>query len=443
MKTSAITRVIYWYLLCTPIVASLNGLSQYVLGISILGPLYHTIVTLSLIFLGLAARQVQKNRLFIIVVFGSFIILITAQLALGYSDLSDLGQLYKYYMPLMLFAVYYRWKYLGEVTIQQYFMRLFENIPLLYSALIFFSFVAYYSTGFTASPWTAGERFTGFIFAYNGTVNAFLICAYINLILLKSSAWKKGLNGAAFFLLNSKTVLVYYALIGWSFIKRYMGKRKKQLVGVVVIGVPVLVLSAWFGYGLAARSAYSIWGQGQKGKLPSVGEFSQFLQSVRVEWWDFMIRDVSIWPTTNLMFGNGFNVIRQGNSPLWADHPDSNLYIATRYSYKVFTKSDKAFEFDGLAQLDLFGFPILALFVVTFYLYPLWRVRLPYFRIYYLGLILISLFSGQILNNPQVSPLLVFFIIILKAKSAQDGAGRTKPVNPNDMQLLKKDFASA
>jgi hypothetical protein len=156
-----------------------------------------------------------------------------------------------------------------------------------------------------------------------------------------------------------------------------------------------------------------------------------------------MIRDVSIWPITNLMFGNGFNIIRQGNSPFWVDSPDSNLYIASRYRYREFTKSNKAFEFDGLAQLDLFGFPILALFVITFYLYPLWCVRLPYFRLYYLGLILVSLFSGQILNNPQASALLVFFVILLKAKSARDGAGGTKSVNPNNMQLLKKDFASA
>src|SRR5712664_2652927 len=95
-----------------PLVTSVNGLSLHLLGLSAVGPIYHGVFSLLLIAIALASDQVEKGWAIIAVLFGTFILLVSAQLVAGFSYASDIGTLYKWFMPLLLFAAYFRWRYL-------------------------------------------------------------------------------------------------------------------------------------------------------------------------------------------------------------------------------------------------------------------------------------------------------------------------------------------
>ena len=129
----------------------------------------------------------------------------------------------------------------------------------------------------------------------------------------------------------------------------------------------------------------------------------------RAAWWAYVLDDAVSWPVPNLIFGNGTNIDRRIESPVWS------LLLGDRYYSDLrVDKTTKTLELDILGHFDLFGGVGVIAFVTALYLYPFLAIRLPFFRIYLLSLIVVSMSGGHVLNNPQTSTLFVASIVFLQ-----------------------------
>jgi len=427
--------LICWYLLGVPVVTSLNGLSLHIFGVSSIGPLYHVFFSVLLICTGLIHPKVEKNYPVLLAIFGSFVGLVGVQLVLGFSAFAvfDLGQLYKWYMPLLLFAVYYRWSYLRKHEAARRLSKVFQNVPLVYSIAIVISVLTFVVFGFNPTLFAPGTlRFTGFSFGYNTTVNAFLICAYANYVLLPTAAWRKLIYALSFVAMNSKTAVIYFAFIGLSFVVSALRARRVGMLFVVVvlpIVASVLAMSLLVGYQLTTRAPYARLNV-EKLERGDVTGFALDFLGARQWWWNYAVTDVPKWPTLNLIVGNGMQVDRR----VTRDSTFEEWLGSRIYGSPVYSKESKTFELDGIAILDLFGVCGAAVFAGVFYIYPFFSVRQPYFRIFQSFLVFLSLAGGHVINNPQTATLLVFLILFLRnyvpsrralAKPVGYGASRT------------------
>jgi len=413
MSQKVLLLAVCAYLLGVPLVTSLNGLSIFFTGISSVGPLYHAGFSLFMIFLGLTNRRLRKNWLLIGTTFGLFTFLVLVQILLGYSDLAlfDLGQLYKWFMPILLFVIFYRWHYLAEPGAQRLLISVFQNVPFIYSILVLLSAVTFFFFHFNPTLLPAGSlRFTGFSYGYNTTINSFFIAAYVNFILIPVSNRRKLYYGLAFIGLNSKSAIAYYALIGWSFFAGWWQRvNRLRRVGILILASPVLVLFFWFGYNRTIRAVDSYGFYAKQGSVVDSDVLFQHISDSRFTLWKYAMQDIPQWPIENIFLGNGKNIDRRVVSSLWWD-----LYGSRWFSNLEINKSTKGVELDLLGHLDLFGVLGTLWFVGIFYIYPLLKIRLPYSRLYFFFLILLSLFSGHVINNPQTATLLVFLILFLR-----------------------------
>jgi hypothetical protein len=385
---------------------SINGLSMHVLGISVVGPAYHGVCSLLLIGVALISDNVAKSWATIILLFGVFSLIVAAQLVAGFSYPSDIGILYKWFMPLLLFGVYYRWSYLRTREGRVAMVSVFQRIPLWYSGLIVLSLVVYLLTGFEATVFEESVgRFTGFSWGYNYTVNALLICAYFNYLVEGTSFPRTVFYGFGFFNLRSKTAFAYFAVAAVGLAKRLWHGNKQfgALRGVMV--VPCLALVLAFGIRESLRSA-AIYG----GEL-GVSLSRRYGEEVatRGAWAVFAIQDVPTWPIANLLIGNGVEIDRRVLNPLWA----TSIGVA-KYRRSDLDRQNKAIELDFLGPLDMLGVCGMVCFVAVFYIYPFAVTRMRGFRPYYAFIVALSLLAGHVINNPEVTPLLVFFILLAR-----------------------------
>lgn len=418
MPNATILFFICAYLALTPVVTSVNGLSLIVLDISAIGPLYHALFSASLLAIGLGSPVVRKSWGLIAAAFGVFGCLIATQLAAGYSGVGDLGILYKWFMPLLLFAVYFRWDYLGTPAAQRQMIGLFQQLPMVYAALILVSAGAYLLTGFQATMFEAGTlRFSGFTFAYNPTVNAMFLCGYIAYVVAPVGALRTIVYCAAFLLLRSKTAIVYLAMALLAPLRRLMPRAR--LFGVLrgLIAAPLVFLVLTLGVYQTYQAADPTGQTTERGL--DLAWFGRKLVENRVDWLIFTATDLPQWPAANLLVGNGMNIDRRFVNPTWWA-----IIGQKHYMNRPLSRTDKNPELDLLGPLDLFGVIGLACFLVAFYVYPFRVIRLPFFRPFYAFMLFVSVFSGHLINNPQTTPLLVFFILTLRARTNSfDGGG--------------------
>jgi hypothetical protein len=410
-------RIIVLYLLLTPIVTSFNGLLMHLSGgVSTIGPAFHAICSFFLIVLGLFHPSVEKNYVLIAVFFALIGVTVGVQLLLGFSDqtLTDVGQLYKWYLPLMLFAVYSRWEYIRDPKGQKILGRVFQQLPLIYGGLIILSAASYFVFGFNPTLFPEGTlRFTGFTWGYNSIVNVFFICGYVNYIVFRTSNPAKLINSISFILLNSKTAVVYYALVGWSFIgSRLRSLRLWEKTLIIAFSLPLLAGVLWFGYIQSIRAADSSGDFSARGQKVDAEALIGALTNARFAWYKFVWEDVSDWPAINLLVGNGTNVDRRHLNPIWDEMIGSRWYNGA-----TLDKSDKAIELDVLGHMDMLGVLAASTFAFVFFIYPLLVVKLPHFRCYQIFLIVLSMLGGHLINNPQTGVLVVFFYLFLSARS--------------------------
>jgi len=77
----------------------------------------------------------------------------------------------------------------------------------------------------------------------------------------------------------------------------------------------------------------------------------------------------------------------------------------------------------------LFGLAGACIFAAVFYIYPLFAIKLPHFRLYSLLLTGLSLATGHLLNNPQAATLFVTSILFLKHYAPhRTGSGANWPL---------------
>lgn len=418
VSNRSILAIICLYLLGLPVISSLNGLSMHLTGISAIGPLYHTVFSLVLIAIGVGSRCVQKSAPAIFWAAVLVLTLVGVQCALGLSNfsLSDLGQLYKWLMPIGLLAVFYRWRYFAYPEAQELLARTFRIVPLLYSGLIFVSFLTYLTFGFNPTLFEEGTRvrFVGFAWGYNTTVNSFFICAFPTLFMQRTPPWVRLVCGLGFFLLLSKTAVVYFALLGFSFARPYLktpSLTPQRLAGIVM-ACALLVGIVWFGFQETVRSA-DLYQEEPDRDSTTMGMVSDAVMATRLDWWQYVLEDAPSWPVTNLVFGNGLNIDRRVESPLWWRLIGSRYYTGLKVD-----KSTKTLELDMLGHFDLFGLLGASVFAALFYVYPLLKIKVPLFRPFYVFLILLSMTGGHLLNNPHATSLLVFFLLFLRNHSA-------------------------
>ena len=411
MPNATILFFICVYLALTPVVTSVNGLSLILLDISAIGPLYHALFSASLLAIGLGSPVVRKSWRLIAVAFGVFGGLVAAQLAAGYSGVGDLGILYKWFMPLLLFAVYFRWDYLGTPAAQRQMIGLFQQLPMVYATLIFVSAAAYLLTGFEATMFEAGTlRFSGFTFAYNPTVNAMFLCGYVAYVVAPVGPLRTIVYSAAFLLLRSKTAIAYLAMALLAPLRRLMPRARSFGVLRGLMAAPVVFLVLTLGVYQTYQAADPTRQTTERGL--DLTWFAQKLVENRVDWLIFTATDLPQWPRANLLVGNGMNIDRRFINPTWWA-----MIGQQRYLSQPLSRTDKNPELDLLGPLDLFGVIGLACFLAAFYVYPFRVIRLPFFRPFYAVMLFLSVFSRHLINNPQTTPLLVFFILTLRART--------------------------
>lgn len=428
MPNATILFLVSLYLLGVPFVTSVNGLSLILLDVSAIGPAYHGLFSVALIAVALASPGVPKSWPLIAAVSAGFAVLAGAHLALGFSDPADLDTLYKWYMPLVLFAAYFRWDYLAGEVANRHLFATFRTIPLLYAVLIFVSALAYALTGFEATVFEEGTlRFTGFAFAYNPTINALFLCAYAHFVLDPVGVARTVVYCAAFLLLRSKTTVAYFALAALVPLRTlwWRWRRLGALRGLVAVPLLALVLTvgAIQTYEAADPTGHVASAEGSI----RLDRFVGLLLEGRLEWLLFAATDIPQWPAVNLAVGNGMNLDRRLINPVWWAGLGSRKYQGASLS-----KEDKTPELDLLGPLDLFGIGGLLYYVALFYVYPLWRIRLPFFRPFYCFMIFLSIVTGHVINNPQTTTLLVFFLLALKYYPERGAAtaGPGSPVAP-------------
>ena len=410
-------RIIVVYLLATAFVTTINGLMMHLSGgISAIGPIFHGLYSLCLIALGICHPGVKKNWLLIFIIYGLVLLIVIVQVYMGFSDgtLRDIGQLYKWYMPVMLFAVYYRWEYVRTSEGQKTLSRVFQKLPLIYSGLIIFSASTYFLFGFNPTLFPDGTlRFTGFSWGYNSTINVFFICGYVNYLFFQSSTSDRLVNLIAFLLLNSKTAVAYFALVAWSYVERLMRSLKlRQKTVILLIALPFLTAVIGIGYKQSLRAADASGDFTAAGQEVDSTLLLRALTNSRFAWYSFMWDDVADWPIINLMFGNGTNVDRRKLNPLWDIKIGSNWYSDAKLD-----KTDKAIELDVLGHLDMLGLLAAIVFALVFYVYPFYSIKLPRFYLYQIFLIILSMLGGHMINNPQTGVLIVFFYLFLSGYS--------------------------
>jgi len=332
------------------------------------------------------------------------------QLAAGFSSLDDVGTLYKWFMPLLLFAVYERWTYLRAPAAQRRVIALFQHLPAVYGALIALSAFVYVTTGFEATTFEKGaHRFSGFAFGFNTTVNVLLLCAYVNFVLEPIGVLRLVAYCGSFVLLKSKTTVAYFAMAVFAPLRRQWRQVHRWGVVRVLVAVPVIITVLTLGV-MQTIGAVDPTGGIRSAEGPiTLRRFGELLVEGRGDWLIFYATDLPQWTPANLAFGNGLNIDRRMLNPVWWVTLGSRKYQGASLS-----KQDKTPELDLLGPLDLFGLLGLACYVTVFYVYPLRRIRLPYFRPFYLFMIFLSIVTGHLVNNPQTTTLLVFFILLLR-----------------------------
>jgi hypothetical protein len=413
MSNKALLRMISLYLLGIPVITSINGLSMHLMGISAVGPIYHTVFSLALIGAGIASRRVEKSPLAVLSAIAFVTLLIGAQCALGLSDFSirDIGHLYKWLMPILLLAVYRHWRHLGTIDAQREMERLFRAIPLLYAGLIFVSLVTWLTFGFNPTVFEEGARmrFVGFSWGYNATVNSFFICGFVTLVLLQTPAWIRIVCGVAFLLLLSKTAVVYFALLGYSFARPYLSAaRFRSRVVAATLALPLMAAAAWFGLNQTMRSA-DLYNSRGESDLTTIEFVSTAFTSARLNWWLYVLEDAPNWPTVNLILGNGMNIDRRHETALWW-----NMLGNRHYPDLKLDKTTKSLELDILGHFDLFGIVGVCLFTAVFFVHPAVSIKAPLFRPYLLVFIALAAFGGHLLNNSHATPVLVYLYLFLR-----------------------------
>ena len=415
------------YLAGVPLITSINGLSLILLKISAVGPTYHAAFTAGLLIVGLLSRNVEKSWRLIVVLFGIFGVLVAVQLGAGFSNVSDLGTLYKWFMPLLLFAVYERWSYLRDPVARRRLVALFQFLPAAYGTLITISALVYVTTGFEATTFEKGtHRFSGFAFAFNPTINALFLCAYVNFLLEPVGLLRMVAYCGSFTLLKSKTAVAYVAMALMApFRTRWRQARRWGVVRVLVT-VPLVIMTLTLG-AMETLKALDPTGhvKSSEGRI-TVERVGQLLVEGRLDWLIFYATDLPQWSPLNLAIGNGLNIDRRLLNPVWWATLGS-----AKYESAALTKYDKTPELDLLGPLDLFGLIGLACYVAVFYGYPLRRIRLPHFRTFYVFMIFLSIVAGHLVNNPQTTTLLVFFIFLLRdyvPVGSSPGSGPRRPL---------------
>lgn len=398
------------YLAGVPLITSINGLSLILLKSSAIGPAYHAAFTVVLLVAGLVSRNVEKSWRLIAVLFGIFGLLVAAQLATGLSDIGDLGTLYKWFMPLLLFAVYERWSYFRDPIAQRRLIGLFQYLPAIYGGLIWVSAIVYVTTGFEATVFEKGiHRFSGFAFAFNPTINVFFLCAYVNYVLAPVGILRMVAYCGSFVLLKSKTTIAYVALAMVGPIRqrwhrtRHWGVIRGLVAAPVIIGALTIGTMRTVG---AADPTGTV--RSEEGRV-TLRRFGELLIETRLDWLLFYATDLPQWSVANLAVGNGMNIDRRMLNPVWWATIGSRKYQGASLS-----KQDKTPELDLLGPLDLFGVVGLLCYVGVFYVYPLRRVRRPLFLPFYVFMIFLSIVAGHLVNNPQTTTLLVFFVFLLR-----------------------------
>jgi hypothetical protein len=413
LKNSALLNLVCIYLVGIPVISSLNGLSMHLAGVSAIGPIYHTAFSLAIIGLALLSPSVEKSFPAVFAAVAFTVLMIGTQCALGLSDfaLLDLGTLYKWLMPILLLAVFCRWRYLAQSEAKQKLEQVFRDIPLVYSGLIFLSLATYLAFGF--NPTVFGEsakmRFVGYAWGYNATVNTFFICGYLNLLLLKTPTWMKIVYGLAFILLLSKTAVAYFALLGVSLVRPYVLRRSFRARSLLLLAAaPVMAAAGWFGYIQTLRSA-DLYGGASQSDATTLETVVGALTNTRLDWWQYVIEDAADWPALNVVIGNGTNIDRRLETSLWWNQIGRRFYRDLHVG-----KQNKTLELDMLGHFDLFGGVGMLVFAGLFYVYPMLRIKLPFFRPYLLFLVVLSLFGGHVVNNSHTTPIFVFLLLFTR-----------------------------
>jgi len=413
MDNKSLLQLICYYLLLTPVVSSINGLSLHLYDISLFGPAYHGLFSLVIILAGLFSNNVEKKSSLVLLVFSYFVFVVILHWVLGLSSIADTGQLYKWFFPVLMFVVFQKWSYFAKEECQKSFLEVFAKLPVIYSFLILISFLAYYIFGFEATLFAEGaKRFSGFAFAYNPTVNVLILCGLLNFIYFRTPIHRRIFFAWAFYNLRSKLAVLYFLLIGFSLVKKWFLEKRYKL-RFAFLGFPILLFLGWFGYVQSLDSA-DLYGT-IRSETSLTGEvLLGSLYGGRLGFVLFFVDDFPRWPLVNKLFGNGMNIDRRLNS-------NYDLFVGSQwYESTTLTKANKNFELDLMGPIDMFGITGMIFFVSVFYVYPIVKIRLRFFRPFYFVVIVLSLYGGHIVNNPQVAPLLVFLILLLKNLPSKD-----------------------
>lgn len=413
-RTSPVLRfstIVAGYLLLTPVVTSLNGLAMHQGGPSVIGPAFHATASLLILILAGVNPRIPKRWDVVALCFGAALTVVSVQIATGRTDarLADVGQLYKWFAPVLVYAVLFDWRLPVDGEAWKNLCRVFFFLPIIYAALNFLSLAVYLATGFEATLFDAQvKRFSGFAWAYNPTVNAMLLCAYANGRVHRTPMWQRIVALGGFGLLRSKTAVLYGLLFLWPYFatadKSTRRRRPAMALGLVLL--PGLLWLGWRESGRAADLYGYSTSTGQATSTLTTFWDASVKASGRLELLEFYATDYWNWAPNEQLFGNGLNLDRRIESAAW-----SSTTAARNYANGETSKATKAPEFDLFGHLDLLGLVGTTPFFVLFYVYPFLSIRTLGFGLFYGCMTVLSVVAGHLTNNPQTGIFLVFFLL--------------------------------
>jgi hypothetical protein len=379
------------FLVASPIINNINGLSIKYYNISILGPFFYSIFMAFFIIFALFSSRKRTNFFGVCT---AILLLFFIQYTLGFTQLDEFQYYIKFFLP---FLIYLSLKYVPFSQSDLFKLDLWwRRSILLYSIFILISFCI----GF---QYWEGKGYYGFIYALNDLTLVLLLGFYP--IMNRNTFTGKAIYISSVLLTFSKAIIFFIPLLilhYFRYIHEAVRNRKNLFMKFLSVGLLLLVLLFFAQYFCSYLT--DLLGTYYKNSPAKFIETFQkdpdsvyaFLTFGRSRYLQIMMDKLDQKSLLEVLIGSGISGAAK------------------------FTGGKDGIEMDPFDVFNIFG--ILGLVLITFFYYTklfLYKKTTRIFKLTYAMCMLYSIFGGHLVMNPMSNSFYAIYLIIL-SKSPPD-----------------------
>lgn|GEM_PF-2744706 len=380
--------IFLFFILLSPFVNNLNGLTMRFYDISIVGPLFYGGSLLLFGIFGLILISPFRQPLFLLICYGA-VVWYLLQFSYGLVDIRSIQHYVKFFFPFVIYTCLKYSKLSDKNLIRT--EKVWQAAVLIYSSFILLSFVI----GF---KYYTGKGYYGFIHGINDLTFLLLLGFYS--VMTKSSLTGKIVYVVSVLLTLSKTIFLFVPLLvfyGLKYLKG--GMRREKTFFLRSTSIFVLLLVTVF----ASRIFISYFGD--------------LLVAHRL---DSVERAMSTYEDNPDLIYNFITFGRYRYLKMMIDRIDEKSYLEIFFGSGIIgaTKiiSGKVgIEMDPPDAFNIFGILGFLIVIYFYYVKPMASKYAPReFKFYYIMCIIYSVLGGHLIMNPISNTFYAIYLIILE-----------------------------